>query len=199
MLSWGSDECKLNVWVKVAAAVAERQLELLNTVHLLDSKRNDDRLCSLVEKLAHALDHWVIKEAEKQNLNLVWNRLFLQDNSVLLVRDMLLLRLGWSQIFNLHINERNDARLQLILWCFDDNYKLLSRVCLQLDAELLLQLFRCRVFNVPAVKLCFRILDCWPVFVLKWQFFSVVLTENIIARIILSLWNWHLDILFLSA
>lgn len=71
MLSWGSDECKLNVRVKVAAAVAERQLELLNTVHLLDSKRNDDRLCRFIEKLAHALDHGVVEEAEKQNLNLV--------------------------------------------------------------------------------------------------------------------------------
>ena len=196
MLSGGSDEGKFNVWIKIRAAVAEGQLELLDSVDFLHCQRDDHGTCGLVEKLAHAFDHWVVKEAKKKDLNLACNGLFLEDHPLFLVRHMLLFCLSGRKVFNLNLNKGNDASLQLVFRCLDYNDKLLCWVWLHFHGKLFLKFLRCRVFNVPAVKFWLWILYHWTVTVLKWKLFSIVLAENLIASVTLLLWNWKLYTLF---
>jgi hypothetical protein len=65
-----ADEGKLDVGIEVGTHILERELELLNAVHLLDSQRNNFLTSSTVEQLSLALDHWVVEEAKEQHFNL---------------------------------------------------------------------------------------------------------------------------------
>ena len=57
------------------------------------------------------------------------------------------------------------------------------------NRDFLLQLFRKRVLNKPAVILIFRILNLTSVLICEWEFFSIVLAKNHISIKTLFLWN----------
>lgn len=85
-----SDECKLDIRVKVLAHVSERKLELLNSCCLLDCKRHDLLIGCLIQKLSLTLDNWVVEIAEEEDFDLLAHWLFLENNPVLLMVDHLL-------------------------------------------------------------------------------------------------------------
>jgi len=83
-------------------------------------------------------------------------------------------------ILHLNIDEWNNLGLQSIFGSFNDNDEFLALLWSNFQWDLFLELFGYRIFNKPAIELNFRILYASSILVLKGEFISIVLAEDIV-------------------
>jgi hypothetical protein len=79
------------------------------------------------------------------------------------------------------IDKRYDSGLELILWSFNNDNEFLAHLWPNLQCDLLLKFLGDWVFNEPAVVFKLSIWNSGTVFIVKWQFVTVVLPKNLIA------------------
>lgn len=135
----------------------------------------------LIEKLFHAFNFWIVKVAQKENIHFSWYWLLLQDDSFLIVVDVLLsLRRGTNVICEGNINEWNNSGFKLVLRSFYNYYELLAHSWTNFESNLLLKLLWNWVFNEPAIEINFCVDNACTINIGERKLFSIVLAENLI-------------------
>lgn len=89
------------------------------------------------------------------------------------------------------IDKRYDSWLQLIFWCFYNDYEFLTCLLSDFDCYIFLKFFRNRVFNEPTIIFCLRVLNFSSIIISKRKFISVVLPKDFITDIRILTWKFQ--------
>ena len=195
------NESKLHVSLDIRAQILERELELLDSLSLLDSQLDDLSIGSGVEQLLDAFNLRVVEEAKEKHLHLSLGLNLIDGHFITFSSEKVLFSLSHGLndlvLSQAYIDEGDYSLDKSILGCLNYNYEFLAHERTDLESDLLLQLLGQRVFNEPAVKLNFGVLDLAAILILKWELVSVVLSEDIVAVILIGSRDSHGDDLVL--